>query len=374
MSKTLKTYGYDEKEMMPTLTAVGDAGSALGMNADDMKMVATGLGRMRTSGKTNAEYMNLLLERGIPVYDYLGKGLNKTKAEVIEMLGKGDIGGAMAAQIITDYMGSSFKGSMNEQAKTFSGLESTVMGLKQNMDAALGEGYTEERKSGLSSEIEYYSGEGGAQEEKANRLMGQWKASLENTHNQMQLDFKTAIMTGVMPDNLDAELTKKLRAMNIDYTWLSKNGGDGAGAKMGGILAESMVLAENEYMASEGALLEIETQKALVKAVRDDTAVKEEYWKSGYDLQQEFTKGQKAANERYGIEQFKPQVVDPMSNPKFAAYAGRYMPLPAADSPRSSNTTVNINGTYQVRSDADVAAVAQELARKINQYSSVTVQ
>ena len=53
MSKTLLTYGYQQKNMISTLTAIGDAGAALGMGTDGMNMVATGLGRMRSSGKAS---------------------------------------------------------------------------------------------------------------------------------------------------------------------------------------------------------------------------------------------------------------------------------------------------------------------------------
>lgn len=84
MSKTLLTYGYNEKEMIPQLTKVGDAGAALGMNTEDMKMVATAIGRMKSSGKTTLEYINILQERGVDAIGYLAQAGGISKGEVYE--------------------------------------------------------------------------------------------------------------------------------------------------------------------------------------------------------------------------------------------------------------------------------------------------
>ena len=78
MSKVLKSYGYTDEagdlNLIDTMTAVGDTGAALSMNTSDMNLVATAIGRMNSSGKTTLEYLNPLLERGIPVMDYLSEG------------------------------------------------------------------------------------------------------------------------------------------------------------------------------------------------------------------------------------------------------------------------------------------------------------
>ena len=64
ITKTLATYGTTDPEAIKKrLTQIGDTGAALGMSSADMSMVATGLGRMQSSGKTTLEYLNLLIER-----------------------------------------------------------------------------------------------------------------------------------------------------------------------------------------------------------------------------------------------------------------------------------------------------------------------
>lgn len=55
MSKIIKTYGYDENHILPTLNIVGDTGAALGMGTDDMVALATSIGRMNATGKTALE-------------------------------------------------------------------------------------------------------------------------------------------------------------------------------------------------------------------------------------------------------------------------------------------------------------------------------
>ena len=40
MSKTLATFGYDAKSILPVLSTIGDAGAALGMSTSDMTTVA----------------------------------------------------------------------------------------------------------------------------------------------------------------------------------------------------------------------------------------------------------------------------------------------------------------------------------------------
>jgi len=52
ITKILATYGTTDPETIKKrLTQIGDTGAALGMSSADMSMVATGLGRMQSSGK-----------------------------------------------------------------------------------------------------------------------------------------------------------------------------------------------------------------------------------------------------------------------------------------------------------------------------------
>ena len=295
MAKTLKTYGYQPEELMPTMQSIGDAGAALGLESQDMSMVATALGRMRSSNKTSAEYLNLLLERGIPVYDYLAQSLETSKEQAMEMVSEGLIPGEKAARAIADSMAQDFAGSMEGQSKTFAGLQSTLQGLDQQMDAAMGQGYNDTRKQGLEAQIAYLQGETGQGIQQANYLIGQWKASLENQKEQIRRDMESAVMSGLSTGDYGPEITAKLEEMHRQYKELASSGKQDAGAEMGALLAQAQVMAENEYLAGEGAQLEKQAQMGLIQAIRSDTALREEYYNTGYQMQLEFSKGIKAA-------------------------------------------------------------------------------
>lgn len=271
MSKTLATYGYSPEEMQQRLIQIGDTGSALGMNTQDMSMVATGLGRMKSSGKTTLEYLNLLVERGIPAIDYLAEAMGATNAEVYDMVSRGLIPGAKAADAIADAMGKANSGAMAEMAETFSGMSSTVAGLKQEVEAAAGEGYNKEREKSLRAEIYHLSGENGERAKEANNAIGAYYASLENKKDSL-----------------------RRRAEKKAYAEIDKLGLDREGAEAGKILMEARAKAAAEYNASEGAQNELKMQEQLIGDVTSMLVKDKTYWNAGYLLAQEQSKGMAA--------------------------------------------------------------------------------
>ena len=61
--------------------------------------------------------------------------------------------------------------------------------LQEEMDSAMGEGYNEQRKLGMQEQIDWLSGESGEAMKEANRLIGEWQASLENEKERLLRDF-----------------------------------------------------------------------------------------------------------------------------------------------------------------------------------------
>lgn len=93
MSKTLATYGYGAGNILPTLSTIGDTGAALGMNTSDMSMVATALGRMKSSNKTTLEYLNILNDRGIGAVGMLAEAKRLSVGDTYDAISKGKIKG-----------------------------------------------------------------------------------------------------------------------------------------------------------------------------------------------------------------------------------------------------------------------------------------
>lgn len=188
MSKTLKTYGYAANEMLPALTAIGDAGAANGMTTADMTYIATALGRMRSSNLTTREDLDILQDRGIDAVGALASAKGVSKSDAYAMISGGDIAGTEAVQIIQSYMEQMYSGAMEQQSKTFEGLSSTLEGWNQELQNAMGEGYNEGKKIGMSDQIDWLEGEAGQKMMEMNEQIGRAKAEAENLQQQMYQD------------------------------------------------------------------------------------------------------------------------------------------------------------------------------------------
>ena len=294
MAKTMKTYGYEAEEILPKLRQVGDAGAALGMGAADINMTATAIGRMKLSDKTSMEYLNMLTERGVPAVRFLSEALGKSKNEIYDMVSKGLIPGSKAAQIITDAMGREYGGSMEKIALTFSGLGSSLEDARSELNNAMGEGYNQERKQGIEAEMNFLSGAAGEKMQQAYGMIGQWKASLENLKGQFEQDAITAVMEGSLGSLAGTKSEERLIAMAEQYRrQLAQQaiGNEEAGAKMGALIAEAQVIAQNEYMASTGQQTELQANLDLIGRIQNDSSLNDAYYNTGLKLGDALSQG-----------------------------------------------------------------------------------
>ncbi len=108
------------------LIRMGSDLQAIGANAEDVKGVLLAITQIKSKGKLQAEEMLQLQERGISaelVYEALGKRMGKSKAELMGMQQKGQLGGPEAIDAILDAVrkktNTEFAGQAGEQfAKT----------------------------------------------------------------------------------------------------------------------------------------------------------------------------------------------------------------------------------------------------------------
>lgn len=366
MSKTLATYGYDADSILPVLQTIGDAGAALGQSTSDMTAVATAIGRMKSSNKTTLEYLNILNDRGIGAVGMLSDAYGVDQGTMYSMISKGEVAGQDAARIILDALSDSFAGAMEAQSKTFSGITSTIEGLQQELDNAMGEGYNQTRMQGLEAQKEWLAGDSGQKMQEAYTAIGVWKASLENAKEQYIRD--------AMNDAMGSEEYKTAEA-------------EGDAAEMGRILMKAKIDGMNEYNANEGKDEELAQELSLIESVRDDTALNNSYWDAGYTLGQEFSKGRAAATtdsawadavnnfnsgytkHRSGHQRAMGIDYVPYDNFPALLHEGEKV-LTAGEARQEKNGVGGIqivmNGTV-IREEADVQRVAQELLNKLEE-------
>ena len=295
MSKILNTYGYDENHILPTLEIIGDAGAALGMAVQDMNEVSTNIGRMNATGKTSLEYINPLQERGIDAVGALAQNYGVSKGDIYEMISDGEIAGEEAARVILRAMADSFAGAMQNQSQTMSGLQSTLEDANAELANAMGEGYNMARKEGLQEQIDFLGGETGQQMQDAYAKIGEWKAALENSKEEMQRDIMQAVMDGG-PLQMDygesqADIEAAVQEMQQQYAEAMASGNEEAGAEAGQILMRAQVLAMDAFNSSEDAQIAFEAQRTLASNIRNDAAAKEEFWNAGHEMALEYSKG-----------------------------------------------------------------------------------
>ena len=284
MSRALATgFGKDQQRMLDLMEGIGNAGSAVGVDASGMTYMSQVLSRMQSSGKVSLEDLNAFQDRGINVIGMLSDALGKSQGDIYDMISKGSISGTKAVDIIQQGL-EQYAGAMDKMSQTFSGLESTLADAQTEMDNAYGEGYNETRKKGLQEEIDYLSGESGALIQEANRAMGAWQAELENSKEQYIRDAMDAVI------NSD------------EYKAAMSEGTDEGYAEAGRMLMEAKVRGMNEYNASEGAQLMLQLETEMAATIRDDTASNDAYWDAGYRKGQEYSKGWAAARTSQWIE------------------------------------------------------------------------
>lgn len=134
-SQSLLAMGFDAKDILPTLTDVGDAVSGLGGGSEKLQRVLIAMGQIKAKGKVMATEMLQLTENGIPAWQMLADSMHKTIPEVMKLSEKGALKADDAIAALQEGMRKRFGGMMKNQATTVAGMWST---LKDTTQVALG--------------------------------------------------------------------------------------------------------------------------------------------------------------------------------------------------------------------------------------------
>lgn len=125
-SRRMQALGFAARDVVPMLTTIGNAVSALGGGAELLNRVTMALGQMQAKGKVSGEEMKQLAEAGISAWDALAKKLNVDVATAMKLVEARAVDASVGISAVMEAMRSRFAGGMEAQSKTLIGMWSNV--------------------------------------------------------------------------------------------------------------------------------------------------------------------------------------------------------------------------------------------------------
>lgn len=119
----LRAFGLDPTN--GSLQALVDTMAASGRGAEQLDGLVLALGQAWTKGKLQGEEALQMLERGVPVWDLLGKKMGKNAAQLQEMASKGKLG-RKEITLLIEALAERNKGASDNMAKTWDGILSKM--------------------------------------------------------------------------------------------------------------------------------------------------------------------------------------------------------------------------------------------------------
>jgi tape measure domain-containing protein len=135
--KSMLSAGVAAEDVAKKLRTIGDVASGAGVPLTDMSSIYA---KAMNKGRVQAEELNQLAERGVPILDEFAKMFGVTKAEVMKMGEKGQLTSDLLETAFDNMTkeGGRFHNLMAKQSKTTLGLMSTLEGETQLLNAAIG--------------------------------------------------------------------------------------------------------------------------------------------------------------------------------------------------------------------------------------------
>lgn len=137
-AQRLMAMGFAAEEVIPTLTAIGDAVAAMGGSQENIDAVTTALGQMQAKGKVSGEELMQLTDQGIPALKILADSYKVSTAEMSNMITAGKVQADKALPLLIKGLEDGtksvkgFGGMMNAQSQTMNGQWSTFMDTLQS--------------------------------------------------------------------------------------------------------------------------------------------------------------------------------------------------------------------------------------------------
>src|SRR5829696_62420 len=131
-SRQLLGAGQAAKDIIPILTAVGNATGALGLQQDQFERIMLATTQAMNKGRVQGEELMQMQEAGLPVTALLAKALGVTGKQLGEMTQRGEVASDVALPKLFAQMQKDYGGSMIKQSRTLNGLWSTFVDTLRN--------------------------------------------------------------------------------------------------------------------------------------------------------------------------------------------------------------------------------------------------
>lgn len=291
-------FGDESDRMLDLIEVVGDAGSAVGLDASGMVTIATALSRMQSSDKVTLEYLNLIQERGIDAIGLIGQAKGFTTAQVYDAISKGSLDGSDIVTILQEGMAGKYGGSMQEQSQTYTGMSSTLADQKTERDNLTGESYNKTRAPAMEMEIAFNDSEVGQRISEIYAYKGELAATAENLRNNYTNRAQEFLLTGQGSiAGWNPDIVAELNAYRAEFVELENTISTSADpvevsaakARMADLLDIVTSLGENQFETSDFVQGLNEIDQYFIDGLQSAQALGDNT--TGYAIGQELGKG-----------------------------------------------------------------------------------
>lgn len=131
--------GVAAKDVVPTLTTLGDAVGALGGSTNEFNAVLLAYSQIMARGKVSTQDLYQISNTGIPIFQLLSKALGKPVGEIQKLIETGNLASKDVLPQLLAQMNKDYGGAMSKQAATLGGLWSTFKDtITQSLTTATG--------------------------------------------------------------------------------------------------------------------------------------------------------------------------------------------------------------------------------------------
>ncbi len=131
--------GVAAKDVIPTLTTLGDAVGALGGGTEQFNAVLLAYSQIMARGKVSTQDLYQISNTGIPIFQLMSKALGKPVGEIQKLIETGNLASKDVLPQLLSQMNKDYGGAMSKQATTLGGLWSTFKDtITQSLTTATG--------------------------------------------------------------------------------------------------------------------------------------------------------------------------------------------------------------------------------------------